>query len=76
LEGRESDEETARRDGELLMLSAGGWLVRGLRGGGVGWYTVGCEKGEDFGLGQVETKGFEGDFEFVVVYSLVFVEVK
>jgi len=34
------------------------------------------EEGEDFGFGEVEAEGFEGDFEFVVVYLLVFVEVE
>ncbi len=31
---------------------------------------------EDFGLREVETEGFEGDFEFVVVDAAVFVEVE
>lgn len=34
------------------------------------------EQLEDFGFGQVEAEGFEGDFELVVVDSLVFVEVE
>jgi hypothetical protein len=34
------------------------------------------EEGEDVGFGKVETEGFEGNFEFVVVDSLVFVEVE
>lgn len=34
---------------------------------------MGCEERENFGLWEVETEGFEGDFEFVVVYALVFV---
>lgn len=34
------------------------------------------EELEDFGLGEVEAEGFEGDFEFVVVDLLVFVEVE
>ena len=37
---------------------------------------MGCEEGEDLGLGQIEAKGFERDFEFVVVDALVFVEVE
>ncbi len=36
----------------------------------------GGEEGEDVGFGKVETEGFEGNFEFVVVDSLVFVEVE
>ena len=35
--------------------------------------AVGGEEGDDFGFGEVETEGFEGDFEFVVVDALVFV---
>jgi hypothetical protein len=31
---------------------------------------------ENFGFGQVEAEGFEGDFEFVVVDVVVFVEVE
>lgn len=31
---------------------------------------------EDFGFGQVEAQGFHCDFEFVVVYVAVFVEVE
>ena len=34
------------------------------------------ENGEDFWFGEVETEGFHGDFEFVVVDFLVFVEVE
>lgn len=37
---------------------------------------MGLEDGEDFGFGEVEAEGFHGDFEFVVVYFLVFVEVE
>lgn len=37
---------------------------------------MGLQKLEDFGFGQVEAQGFQGDFEFVVVDSLVFVEVE
>ena len=32
-----------------------------------------AEEFEDGGFGEVEAEGFEGDFEFVVVDSLVFV---
>lgn len=35
-----------------------------------------CEVIEDFGFWQVKTKGFKSDFKFVVVDSLVFVEVE
>ena len=45
-------------------------------GFGIGGDAVRCEEGEDLGLGEVETEGFEGDFEFVVVDSLVLVEVE
>jgi hypothetical protein len=31
---------------------------------------------EDLGFGEVEAKGFERDFEFVVVDSLIFVVVE
>lgn len=31
------------------------------------------EEIQDLCFGEVETKGFEGDFELVVVYSLIFV---
>ena len=34
------------------------------------------EESEDFGFGEVETEGFECDFELVVVDSLVFVQVE
>lgn len=34
------------------------------------------EQGDDVGLGEVEAEGFEGDFELVVVYVRVFVEVE
>ena len=34
------------------------------------------EELEDFGFGEVEAEGFEGDFKFVVIYSLVFVQVE
>jgi len=42
----------------------------------LGGRAVGLEDGEDFGFGEVEAEGFHGDFEFVVVYFLVFVEVE
>jgi hypothetical protein len=38
--------------------------------------SVGGKEGKDLGFGEVETQGFQGDFEFVVVYSLVFIEVE
>jgi hypothetical protein len=62
----------------LLCLLLGGLLL-GLRKGrslgsgellGSGWGrgdAVLGEEGEQFGFGQVEAEGFEGDFEFVVV---------
>lgn len=31
---------------------------------------------QDLGFGEVEAEGFEGDFEFVVVDVVVFVEVE
>ena len=34
------------------------------------------ENGKDFGFGDVEAQGAHGDFEFVVVNLLVFVEVE
>ncbi len=37
---------------------------------------MGGEEFEDLGFREVKTEGFEGDFEFVVVDSLVFVQVK
>ena len=40
------------------------------------WDSVGLEDGDDFLLGEVEAEGFHGDFEFVVVYAFVFVEVE
>lgn len=39
-------------------------------------YSVGLEDGDDFLFGEVEAEGFHGDFEFVVVYAFVFVEVE
>ncbi len=44
--------------------------------GGLGGRAVRLEDGEDFGFGEVEAEGFHGDFEFVVVDFLVFVEVE
>lgn len=44
--------------------------------GGIGGRAVRGEEGEDVRFGEVETEGFEGDFEFVVVDTLVFVEVE
>ncbi len=49
----------------------------GLGSGGSGWGNAVCgEIRQDLGFGQVETESFEGNFEFVVVYSLVFVQVE
>ena len=42
----------------------------------IGWSPVGAEKGDYFGFGEVEAESFEGDFEFVIVNALVFVEVE
>lgn len=38
--------------------------------------AVGLENGEDLGFGNVEAKGFHGDFELMIVDLLVFVEVE
>ena len=35
--------------------------------------AMGGEEGEDLRFWEVEAEGFEGDFEFVVIYSAVFV---
>jgi hypothetical protein len=35
--------------------------------------AVGGEEGEDLGFWEVEAESLEGDFEFVVVYSTVFI---
>jgi len=43
------------------------------RSGAVGRRAVGLEQAHDFGFGEVEAQGLESDFEFVVVYPLVFV---
>ena len=53
-----------------MVLAAGG-LLRW-----VGGDTVSLKDGDDLVLGQVEAEGFHGDFEFVVVDALVFVEVE
>ena len=37
---------------------------------------MGLEQGENFGFGDFEAEGFHGDFEFVVIDLLVFVEVE
>ena len=34
------------------------------------------EQGQDFGFREVETEGFESDFEFMVVYPLVFIQIE
>ncbi len=80
MEGGESEEESScgeilfsRLRGEALAWTGGtlwGWE------GDVWGNAVLGEEGEDVGFGKVETEGFEGNFEFVVVDSLVFVEVE
>ncbi len=63
----------------LLLLGGTGGVLScggGCGGGGRGRGAVGLEQLEDFRFGQVEAEGFEGDFEFVVVDPLVFVEVE
>lgn len=62
----------------LLLLVCAAWctgtLIGTLTGTEViGGGPVGREEGDDFCFGEVEAQGFEGDFEFVVVDSLVFV---
>lgn len=72
MEGWEREEETARRDVLRLL-----WTRRGAGRVQVLWgRAVGGEEGDDFCLGEVEPQGFEGDFEFVVVDALVFVQVE
>lgn len=46
------------------------------RSSGRGRDTVGLEQSQNIRFGQVEAQGFEGDFEFVVVNVVVFVEVE
>ena len=42
----------------------------------VGRDAMCLEDGNDFGFGEVETEGFHGDFQFVVVDTFVFVEIE
>ena len=55
----------------VLWVGIGWWLL-----GGGGRDAVRGEEGEDLGFWEVKTQRFEGDFKFVVVYPLVFVEIK
>ncbi len=69
---REGEEEAGTVVGVLLVgIGVGGG---GGRKGGGG--AVGLQDGEDFELGEVEAEGFHGDFEFVVVDFVVFVQVE
>ena len=71
MEGGETEEKSAW--GNRLLGCAGG----GARGGmAIGRIPVSAEKGDYFGFGEVEAEGFEGDFEFVIVNALIFVEVE
>lgn len=67
MEGLESEEQTP--GGNIGIAYAGARC-------GVGGYAVRGEESEDFRFGQIEAESFEGDFEFVVVDSLVLVVVE
>jgi len=58
----------------LLNLARGGLGVLGVCGRRR--YAVRGKEVQDLGFGEVEAEGFEGDFEFVVVYSLVLIKIK
>lgn len=43
---------------------------------GIGGYAVCSKEVQKFALREVETEGLERDFEFVVVYPLIFVQIE
>jgi hypothetical protein len=44
--------------------------------GCVFWDSIGGKERENLRFGEIEPQGFQRDFEFMVVYPLVFVEVE